>query len=519
MARPRTPAFRTEPGSRTRPLRVVLCLPLVVWLTMAPVQPAKAAVLSFSPVDDASLRSDLPDGNFGLGSRLTVDNTPKKDVLLKFSVFGVGTGTIGSASLLLYNVNASPLGGEVRRVDDHSWEEGTVTWNLAPPAADPTPLAVLGPVAAGTAYSVDLGGYVTGDGHYSLRISTPSGNNAAYMSDEAKTVAQRPLLQVTLDTGPPPPPPPADVVFAAAGDHGANGNTDAGLRALDGSGVNFYLALGDLDYDQTPTDEAWCEFVTSRLPTLGPGFPFELVSGNHEDQGGPDGYILNHAACLPDRLGATISPTGLYGSEYSFDYPAADPLLRVIMISPGLTIEGQAYDYSSGSARALWLEGTIDTARAAGIPWVVVGMHKACITAGVKSCDIGSDLLDLLVGKRVDLVLQAHDHNYQRSHQLAIDPAACPSILVGGFDHGCVADDGGDGTYPRGAGSVVVIGGTFGTRALYSVNPADPEAPYFARMNSDTRGFVRYSLTSDRFDARFVSTGGTFTDSFTIAAP
>ena len=93
--------------------------------------------------------------------------------------------------------------------------------------------------------------------------------------------------------------------FAAAGDHSSGSRTAASLALLDQSGVSFYLALGDMDYDSTPTDEAWCDYIKQRLPTLGPTFPFELVSGNHEEQGGSDGYIMNHAACLPDRLNST----------------------------------------------------------------------------------------------------------------------------------------------------------------------------------------------------------------------
>lgn len=196
--------------------------------------------------------------------------------------------------------------------------------------------------------------------------------------------------------------------FAAAGDHSAGSRTAASLSRLDQSGASFYLALGDMDYDVTATDEAWCDYVKQRLPTLGPTFPFELVSGNHEEQGGPDGYIMNHAACLPDRLNAT----GVYAAQYYFDYPAAAPLMRVIMTAPDLTIENVYYDYAPGSTHYNWLASTIDSARNASIPWVVVGMHKVCITTGDKSCEIGPDLMHLLVNKRVDLVLQAHEHNY-----------------------------------------------------------------------------------------------------------
>src|SRR3990172_10776919 len=121
-------------------------------------------------------------------------------------------------------------------------------------------------------------------------------------------------------------------------------------------------------------------------------------------------------------------------------------------------------------------------AGAAGIPWVVVGMHFPCLTAGIYECGTGSQLMNLLVEKRVDLVLQAHEHSYQRGKQLALDPLACPSIATTGYDPDCVADDGLDGTYPKGAGSVNVIAGTFG-RGLYPVSRTDLEGPYFAAVD------------------------------------
>jgi chitodextrinase len=306
-------------------------------------------------------------------------------------------------------------------------------------------------------------------------------------------------------------------VFAAAGDHGANSNSAASLSVLDHSGASFYLALGDLDYDQTATDAAWCDYVKQRLPTLGPTFPFELVSGNHEAQGGPNGYILNHAACLPDRLSSTLSPTNQYAAEYFFDYPQSAPLARVIMIAADLTVENVAYDYTAGSARYGWLAGAIDSARANGIPWVIVGMHKDCLSTGQKSCEIGAALMNLLVEKKVDLVLQGHDHNYQRGKQLGLDPNRCPAVAVGTYVQGCVIDDGIDGIYPKGTGTVFLIDGTFG-QGLYATNLADPEAPYFAKLNSTTWGLTTYTVSADRIEARFVPSVGSFTDSFTILA-
>ena len=299
--------------------------------------------------------------------------------------------------------------------------------------------------------------------------------------------------------------------FAAAGDVSTGSRTAASLGVLDQSGAAFFLTLGDLDYDTTPTDEAWCDYIKQRLPTLGPNFPFQLVSGNHEEQGGSDGYIMNHAACLPDRLNST----GLYGAQYYFDYPSTAPLMRVIMIPPHLMVENIHYMYTAGNGHYNWLASTIDNARSSGIPWVAVGMHKNCITTGDKSCEIGTDLLNLLVSKRVDLVLQGHDHNYQRSKQLALRPTICPALASNAADTDCIVDDGADNAYAKGAGSIVLISGTFG-QCCYAVKTTDADYPYFATINSNTNGFTQFTVSATRIDARFVNSNGTFTDSFAI---
>jgi Calcineurin-like phosphoesterase len=303
---------------------------------------------------------------------------------------------------------------------------------------------------------------------------------------------------------------PNTFTFAAAGDLGA-GSGNPSFAALDQSGVEFFLALGDLDYDQTPTDEAWCDHVKQSLPTLGPNFPFQLLVGSHEDQNGQDGYILNHAACLPDKLGST----GMYAVQYYFDYPASSPLIRVIMIPPDMLVENVYYNYSPDSPHYAWLASTIDSARNAGIPWVAVGMHDVCITTGLKPCQIGSDLMNVLVNKRVDLVLQGHDHNYQRSKQLRLKAGVCAAVPVGSYASGCVVDSGADGLYAKGAGSVFVISGSFGL-CCYAVSAGDPEAGYFARFDSTSKGFTKYTVGPGHIDAQFVASTGALTDSFSI---
>ena len=302
--------------------------------------------------------------------------------------------------------------------------------------------------------------------------------------------------------------------FAAAGDHSQDINTNSSLHRLASSGVNFYLALGDLSYTHVGEETRWCDIVKSYM---GPNFPFEMVSGFHDDgretspdDGGLIDYFVN---CLPDRLGTT----GVYGKEFYFDYPPSSPLARIMVVSPALNFSnGAYYSYDVGSSHYEWLSHTIDAARASGIPWVIVAMHKSCISAGFyPDCASGQDVMNLLIQKKVDLVLQAHDHDYQRSKQLTC-------AFVEQFSSGCVANDGSSGRYTKGRGTVSVIAGTFG-QELYSINYTSPNASYFASLaGSNTpgigHGFVVYTITSDEISAQ-TDFWGRFSDSFSIVKP
>jgi len=306
-------------------------------------------------------------------------------------------------------------------------------------------------------------------------------------------------------------PPPGAVLFSAAGDHGATSRTDSTLSRMSELGLQFHLALGDLSYDDRTPESAWCDYIKS---ALGASFPFQLVVGNHEEDSRVDGFIRNFAACLPDRMGAV----GDYATEYYFD---VSDLLRVILIAADLKVDGVSYEYVPGNPHYQWLADTIDDARARGIPWVVVGMHKVCVSMGNKPCEVGDDLMDLLIDqKRVDLILMAHDHDYQRSKQLTCSDVASYSAA-------CVADDGADGQYTKGTGTVIVIAGMFGGGGFTSVDTGDPEAGYFAAWMGGNgtcrpactavdRGIVRYIVTATSLSAELFTNSGDFRDSFTI---
>jgi hypothetical protein len=151
--------------------------------------------LTFAPTDDATVKYSSPNKSYGGITTLFADSGPDVHSLLKFNVSGIAGRQIVSAKLQLYCIDSSPTGGSFYRVADTSWAESTVTWNTAP-AADTTAFASLGSVGVGGWSDVNLLPLITGDGTWSMLISTTSTNGAGYSSKEAGTNAPRLVITV-----------------------------------------------------------------------------------------------------------------------------------------------------------------------------------------------------------------------------------------------------------------------------------------------------------------------------------
>lgn len=288
------------------------------------------------------------------------------------------------------------------------------------------------------------------------------------------------------------------MVFTAAGDIGAGDGTDRVLAAMAAEGADFHLVPGDLSYNEKTPESAWCSYVKG---IMGTSYAFQLLVGNHEDDDRVDGFIRNFTSCLPDRMGSA----GDYGVEYYFD---SGPV-RVIMVAADLSVDGTDYDYNSG-ARHDWLMARIDEAEAAG-RWTVVGTHKNCITTGIKPCEIGEKMMDDMIAHGVDLIVQGHDHTYQRSHQLGC-------VDAGKTTASCIADT--DSDFAAEAGAVLAITGWVG-RSGTDVDAGDSEAGYFAviagpNTPSYSIGYLTVSASSTALFGTWTSVDGSGTDSFVI---
>jgi hypothetical protein len=152
------------------------------------------AVLRFAPTKDTYVDADDPTEAHGTGTRVYADRSPVKKALLAFAVSGTGGCPVAAARLRLYNVDAAPRGGDVRPLDDRSWNEQTVTWDTAP-ATDELPVASLDGVSKNLWYEVDVTELVTGDGPVGVAITSSASDGAGDSSREGPQ-SQRPELVV-----------------------------------------------------------------------------------------------------------------------------------------------------------------------------------------------------------------------------------------------------------------------------------------------------------------------------------
>jgi hypothetical protein len=289
--------------------------------------------------------------------------------------------------------------------------------------------------------------------------------------------------------------------FTAAGDYAQTNATTANLKYIAGSGASFALGLGDYSYTPSVTAAAWSAYARGYLGTT---LPFEILLGDHDyTQGGA------YAADLPNHM---ANMSGTYAYQYTFDYPTVTPLARFILVSPNVT----GYNYTKGSAGYNWVAKTINAARAANIHWVIVGMANYCFDINSQTCR-NQDLLDLLLNMHVDLILQAHEHSYQASKQLALNGTTCTTLSTSSYNGSCVANATSNMT--RGAGSVITVTGTGGA-SLLKLNTASPRIGYFRTWMgtnvNPTWGVTRVAVTATQLAVHFAGVSGSFADSFTI---
>jgi hypothetical protein len=165
-----------------------------------------------TPVADAYVDAANPSSNFGKALQLRTDLIPVQTSYLRFDVQGTG-GAVSTATLWVYANSAQSIGYDVHQVATTSWAETTITASNAP-LWDAAVLGSSGPIQAGSWTSVDLTGLISGDGTYSLALTTTSSTGVSYASREAG--ATSPYLILTLGGTPAATNPPMPTMVGAS---------------------------------------------------------------------------------------------------------------------------------------------------------------------------------------------------------------------------------------------------------------------------------------------------------------
>ncbi|HZP81230.1 MAG TPA: metallophosphoesterase family protein [Chthonomonadaceae bacterium] len=237
------------------------------------------------------------------------------------------------------------------------------------------------------------------------------------------------------------PDKPEDFTFTAFGDHGV---TEAAARNVENvlrEKPAFHLLLGDISY-ANGDQPVWDAYFTQIEP-MACRIPVMPTLGNHENERiGPERKRIGYVSYL--------ARFALPGAEthYTFDYGAA----RFVAFNS---------DDVENKEQLAWLDKTLATARQdRKVRWLIVYQHHPLFGSTQRRGDnqaLIAALQPLYDKYQVDLVLQGHDHVYERQYPLRNSQAVSASLQV----------------YPQGQGTVYVICGG-GGKSLYQFTPEKP---------------------------------------------
>ncbi|MEV0807786.1 DNRLRE domain-containing protein [Micromonospora sp. NPDC050200] len=435
--------------------------------------PAAAATSTFTPVADTYVNNGSASTNYGTSTQLGVDNSPVKRMFLRFSVSGL-TEPVTGAKLRIHTDDVvgaeSPSGGTFKAMTNTTWSETGVTWNNQP-AIDGVTLATLGSVARNAWYEVDVTKLVTGNGTFSIGVTSSNNDGADYDSREGGATA--PQLIVTTGPAPSPtptptattPPPSGDPVLVGAGDIADSGSGDTATAALLDTIAGTVYTTGDNVYSNGTT----AEFNSYYEPTWGRHKArTRPAPGNHDyNTAGATGYY--------GYFGANAGPSGQ--GYYSYDLGN----WHVVSLNSNVSM-------AAGSAQERWLRADL---AASTKPCTLSYWHHPLFTSGANHAPSTSTrpLYQALYDYNADVVVFGHNHQYERF---------APQNPTGGLDT------------TRGIRAFVAGMGGAGHYGFGTIQP-NSEA-----RNSDTYGVLKFTLHANSYDWQFVPEAGkTYTDSGT----
>jgi Calcineurin-like phosphoesterase len=269
---------------------------------------------------------------------------------------------------------------------------------------------------------------------------------------------------------------PSEFNFAAVGDWGCSDDTTDTVNNILGKNPELVLGLGDYSYDEDPA-ECWLKKVKPINDKM------KIAIGNHD----------------MEKLNIYTNHFDLREQYYSFNY------YNVHLVALSTEIA-----YKPFSSQYEFIENDLSRAASdSNIDWIVVYFHKQMYTSPSNHDDyptLRSTYHPLFNEYGVDLVLQAHNHNYERTFPIKFNSNS-PSNPI--------ATTTNTDTYTDPDGQIFATIGTGGV-SLYAFTD---KADHFVKQYGDF-GILNIDVTnepqSSSLTGKFYANNGKIIDQFII---
>ncbi|MEU9329776.1 metallophosphoesterase family protein [Streptomyces canus] len=277
-----------------------------------------------------------------------------------------------------------------------------------------------------------------------------------------------PHLTGTLGTFTTAPATKKPFTFTAFGDQGVSYHALANDSLLLGQNPAFHLHAGDIAYadpagqgktsDTVFDSRTWDQFL-AQTESVAKSVPWMVSFGNHDMEAwySPNGYGGEEARfTLPDNGPDKAHLPGVYSFVYGNT--------AVISLDPNdVSFEIPANLGISGGTQTTWFEGQLKKYRAAkDIDFIIVFFHHCAYctsTAHASEGGVRQEWVPLFEKYTVDLVINGHNHQYERTDVIKGDKVAKKLPI-------------GETAYSETEGVVYVTAGAAG-RSLYAFSAPD----------------------------------------------
>ena len=222
-----------------------------------------------------------------------------------------------------------------------------------------------------------------------------------------------------------------DMSIAALGDMGCNSVTSNLIQAINNKTPRLILALGDLSYQRYNAD-CWLNIVSPIESKM------KIVLGEHD-------------YASPSLLKQYRSLYNLSQEYYSFNIQNVHFVALATEIP--FDVNSSQYDFVKRDLES--------ASKNSEIKWIIVFSYRPQYTSLSKhpgNANLRETYHPLFEKYHVDIILQAHNHNYQRSYPIDYNPGASQNPMITDNDSKFYQDPGGQIYITVGTGGAVLYG-------------------------------------------------------------